>query len=163
MVPETADPNGTWKDCKLHISQCSPTQLKVLQGEQIETRTLTRSKIDRSVCLHIAEYRGNFLNALKALDELRSMGMFINSCFIHGQTRLQEAWFGAHSPTLNNTVGLLEHFVTEMNFSSFDLPLLIVILFGQRIATAIADWFYDRRGFVWIDCPYPCDSTCLNL
>ncbi|KAG6529602.1 hypothetical protein ZIOFF_011811 [Zingiber officinale] len=140
LVPETADPNGTWKDCKLHISRCSPTQLKVLQ-----------------------EYRGNFLNALKALDELRSMGMFINSCFIHGQTRLQEAWFGAHSPTLNNTVGLLEHFVTEMNFSSFDLPLLIVILFGQRIATAIADWFYDRRGFVWIDCPYPCDSTCLNV
>ncbi|XP_042466140.1 pectin acetylesterase 8-like [Zingiber officinale] len=112
LVPDTADPNGTWKDCKLHISQCSPTQLKVLQ-----------------------EYRGNFLNALKALDELRSMGMFINSCFIHGQTEWQEAWFGANSPTLNNT----------------------------RIATAIADWFYDRRGFVWIDCPYPCDSTCLNL
>ncbi|KAG6525755.1 hypothetical protein ZIOFF_015722 [Zingiber officinale] len=82
LVPDTADPNGTWKDCKLHISQCSPTQLKVLQ-----------------------EYRGNFLNALKALDELRSMGMFINSCFIHGQTEWQEAWFGANSPTLNNTIG----------------------------------------------------------
>ncbi|KAG6529603.1 hypothetical protein ZIOFF_011812 [Zingiber officinale] len=125
LVPETADPNGTWKDCKLHISQCSPTQLKVLQGEQIETRTLTRRKIDRSVCLHIAEYRGNFLNALKALDELRSMGMFINSCFIHGQTEWQEAWFGANSPTLNNTVGFLEHFVTEMNSVLSILPFLL--------------------------------------
>ncbi|XP_074590392.1 pectin acetylesterase 8-like [Curcuma longa] len=111
LVPETADPHGAWKDCKLHIEQCSPTQLEVLQ-----------------------EYRLNFLNALKGLPGLRSMGMFINSCFVHGQTERQEAWFGANSPTLNNT----------------------------RIATAIADWFYDRKGFQWIDCPYPCDSSCLS-
>lgn len=32
----------------------------------------------------------------------------------------------------------------------------------QGIAKAAGDWFYDRRPFKNIDCPYPCDKTCHN-
>ncbi|KAG6529601.1 hypothetical protein ZIOFF_011810 [Zingiber officinale] len=63
LEPDIADPNGAWTYCKSDITKCSPTQLEVLQ-----------------------EYRLNFLTALKVgLHGLRSVGMFINSCFIHTQ------------------------------------------------------------------------------
>lgn len=31
-------------------------------------------------------------------------GMFINSCFAHCQSELQETWFGADSPRINDKV-----------------------------------------------------------
>ncbi|KAG6476132.1 hypothetical protein ZIOFF_065368 [Zingiber officinale] len=111
LVYGNADPQGTWKACKLDINQCSPAQLEIIQG-----------------------YRMDFLNALNGLGNLSSRGLFINSCFVHCQSEIQETWFAADSPMLNKT----------------------------RIATAVADWFYDRRPIIKIDCPYPCDSTCHN-
>ncbi|KAG6478958.1 hypothetical protein ZIOFF_062406 [Zingiber officinale] len=111
LVYGNADPQGTWKACKLDINQCSAAQLEIIQG-----------------------YRMDFLNALNGLGNLSSRGLFINSCFVHCQSEIQETWFAADSPMLNKT----------------------------RIATAVADWFYDRRSIIKIDCPYPCDSTCHN-
>lgn len=32
----------------------------------------------------------------------------------------------------------------------------------QTIAKAVGDWYYDRRPFEKIDCPYPCNPTCKN-
>ncbi|CAL5359282.1 unnamed protein product [Camellia sinensis] len=34
------------------------------------------------------------------------------------------------------------------------------VLNGMIIAKAVGDWYYDRRAFQKIDCPYPCDKTC---
>lgn len=32
----------------------------------------------------------------------------------------------------------------------------------QTIAKAVGDWYYDRKTFHQIDCPYPCNPTCHN-
>ena len=37
----------------------------------------------------------------------RRGGMFINSCFAHCQSELQETWFGDDSPRINNKVPIL--------------------------------------------------------
>jgi hypothetical protein len=36
-------------------------------------------------------------------------GMFINSCFAHCQSELQETWFGADSPRINDKVPIFDH------------------------------------------------------
>lgn len=46
----------------------------------------------------------DFLNALNGLGNLSSRGLFINSCFVHCQSEIQETWFAAGSPMLNKTV-----------------------------------------------------------
>ncbi|KVH91610.1 Pectinacetylesterase [Cynara cardunculus var. scolymus] len=61
-------------------------------------------------------------------------GMFINSCYSHCQTGIQETWLRNDSPLLGNTT----------------------------IAKAVGDWYYERNAFQKIDCPYPCDKTCHN-
>ncbi|CAN6461360.1 unnamed protein product [Victoria cruziana] len=79
-------------------------------------------------------FRQHFLRALQGVDRDPARGMFINSCYAHCQSEMQETWLRSDSPLLDKT----------------------------PIAKAVADWFYDRRPFVQIDCPYPCDSTCHN-
>ncbi|XP_038976343.1 pectin acetylesterase 8-like [Phoenix dactylifera] len=111
LVPGVADPHGTWHDCKLDIQQCSSSQLQIMQG-----------------------FRTQFLNALAGFGSSSSTGMFINSCYAHCQSEMQETWLSSNSPVLEK------------------IP----------IAKAVGDWFYDRIAFQKIDCPYPCDSTCHN-
>ncbi|CAA3010421.1 pectin acetylesterase 8-like [Olea europaea subsp. europaea] len=111
LAPDVADPHGTWIKCKLDIDNCSPTEIRTLQG-----------------------FRLNFINALTQLGASTSRGFFINSCYAHCQTEMQELWFGRSSPMLNN----------------------------KTIAKAVGDWFYDRRPFQKIDCPYPCNRSCHN-
>ncbi|XAR69229.1 hypothetical protein NMG60_11000738 [Bertholletia excelsa] len=110
LVPGVADPHGTWQNCKLNITRCSPDQLNQMQ-----------------------DFRMQFLSALTG-DDSSSGGMFINSCYAHCQTELQETWQRDDSP----------------------------VLAGTTIAKAIGDWYYDRSSFQKIDCPYPCDKTCHN-
>ncbi|GAB4857960.1 Pectin acetylesterase 8 [Ancistrocladus abbreviatus] len=109
LAPVAADPHGYWSDCKLDINNCSPTQLRIMQ-----------------------EFRLEFLAAIKRLGRSPSGGMFINSCYAHCQSEMQETWLRYDSPMLNKT----------------------------KIAKAIGDWFYDQSPFHMIDCPFPCDSTC---
>ncbi|XP_057520981.1 pectin acetylesterase 8-like isoform X2 [Amaranthus tricolor] len=63
-----------------------------------------------------------------------SRGYYINSCYSHCQSGTQETWLRNDAPLLNNTM----------------------------ISKAVGDWFYDRKPFQKIDCPYPCDKTCHN-
>lgn len=111
LAPIVADPHGYWSDCKLDIKNCSPNQLEIMQ-----------------------EFRFEFLNALRGLVRSSSRGMFINSCYAHCQSEMQETWFSRNSPVLSR----------------------------KTIAEAVGDWFYDRSPFQKIDCAYPCDSSCHN-
>ncbi|AES96880.1 pectin acetylesterase 8 [Medicago truncatula] len=105
LAPDADD----WKNCKLDITKCTPAQLNQVQG-----------------------FRKEFLRALAPIGNSSSVGTFIDSCYLHCQTELQEFWLFNGSPLLANTT----------------------------IAKSVADWFYDRRPFHQIDCPYPCNPTC---
>ncbi|KAJ4960541.1 hypothetical protein NE237_020451 [Protea cynaroides] len=111
LAPGVADPHGLWHSCKLDIKSCSSSQLQTMQGFRVE-----------------------FLSALSSLGSSSSRGMFINSCYAHCQSEMQETWLRADSPVLNK----------------------------MPIAKAVGDWFYDRHPFQKIDCAYPCDSSCHN-
>ncbi|GAB4857954.1 Pectin acetylesterase 8 [Ancistrocladus abbreviatus] len=111
LAPGVADPHGTWHDCKADIKKCSSSQLQTMQG-----------------------FRGEFLSALSSLGSSSSRGMFINSCYAHCQSGMQETWLRSDSPLLD----------------------------GTSIAKAVGDWYFDRKAFQNIDCPFPCDKTCHN-
>lgn len=111
LAPGVADPHGTWHSCKLDIKKCSSVQLKTMQ-----------------------EFRIEFLRAISGLSNSASKGMFIDSCYAHCQTEVQETWMRDDSPVLGST----------------------------SIAKAVGDWYYDRKPFMKIDCPYPCNPSCHN-
>ncbi|KAK7360572.1 hypothetical protein VNO77_02578 [Canavalia gladiata] len=111
LAPGVADPHGQWRECKLDIKNCSPNQLSTMQG-----------------------FRTEFLRAVSAIGNTPSKGMFIDGCYAHCQTGMQETWMRSDSPLLANT----------------------------SIAKAVGDWFYDRKPFRQIDCAYPCNPTCHN-
>ncbi|KVH91609.1 Pectinacetylesterase [Cynara cardunculus var. scolymus] len=112
LAPGVADIHGTWHNCKLDIEKCSSNQIDIMQ-----------------------DFRLEFLSALDGFfSSFSSRGMFINSCYAHCQTEMQETWLMSDSPMLNN----------------------------KTIGEAIGDWFYERSPFQEIDCPYPCDKTCHN-
>ncbi|KAK4776180.1 hypothetical protein SAY87_024141 [Trapa incisa] len=79
LVPESSDPKGSWRDCKLNLRACTPNQLEVLKG-----------------------YRGSLLKALSELKEKKEAGLFVNSCFIHCQTWITETWHSPNSPRINS-------------------------------------------------------------
>ncbi|KAL2901061.1 Pectin acetylesterase 8 [Bienertia sinuspersici] len=79
-------------------------------------------------------FRQDFIAALSSLGKSSSRGWYINSCYSHCQSGTQATWLRDDSPLLDNTT----------------------------ISKAVGDWFYDRKSFQKIDCPYPCDKTCHN-
>ncbi|KAL8499545.1 hypothetical protein ACS0TY_022480 [Phlomoides rotata] len=112
LAPGVSDPHGAWHDCKTDITKCSTTQLQLIQ-----------------------EFRSQFVNVISGLSSSSSSrGYYVNSCYAHCQTEMQETWLRSDSPVLSN----------------------------KTIAKAVGDWFYDRSSFQEIDCPYPCDKTCHN-
>lgn len=111
VAPGVADPHGLWHNCKLDIKKCSSSQLETMQGFRIE-----------------------MLNALKVFQSSASGGMFINSCYAHCQSEMQETWLEDDSPRLN----------------------------GLSIAEAVGNWYFGKAVIKETDCPYPCDSTCHN-
>ncbi|CAI9762421.1 unnamed protein product [Fraxinus pennsylvanica] len=113
LVPPAADPHGHWYHCKLNPVACNAVQIYTLQG-----------------------FRKYMLETLRFfLISSRRGGMFINSCFAHCQSELQDTWFAPDSPRVNN----------------------------KTIAQAVGDWYFGRNIGKDIDCAYPCDSTCHNL
>lgn len=113
LAPSSADPHGIWNRCKLNLGACTPAQINTLQGFRIE-----------------------MIEALKPFYLYSNKGgMFLNSCFAHCQSELQETWFGHDSPRIKN----------------------------KTIAEAVGDWYFGRINSKEIDCPYPCDKTCHNL
>uniref|UniRef100_A0A452YTP3 Pectin acetylesterase n=1 Tax=Aegilops tauschii subsp. strangulata TaxID=200361 RepID=A0A452YTP3_AEGTS len=112
FVPPSSDPRGHWSRCKADPSACSTLQIATLQG-----------------------LRSAMLTALKLFEGEPEVGMFINSCFAHCQSELQDTWFAPNSPTLDN----------------------------ETIAELVGDWYFERGAAQEIDCAYPCDSTCHNI
>ena len=114
-------------------------------------------------------FRTDFLNALPAVESSSSRGFFINSCYVHCQSEMQETWFTADSPRLGNIVSSIILHIIEccMHVGIMQTSILILLVtiksfFLQPIAEAVGNWFYDRSPFQKIDCPYPCDSSCVN-
>lgn len=54
-------------------------------------------------------YRAEFLKALSVIGNSPSNGEFIDSCYLHCQTELQELWQWSDSPSLANTVRAFTH------------------------------------------------------
>ncbi|KAL6515740.1 Pectin acetylesterase 10 [Orobanche hederae] len=113
LAPPSADPRGYWRDCKMNNARCSPSQIRFLQGFRKQMLTATE----------------NFANSGRN-------GLFLNSCFAHCQSEMQDTWFADDSPVLNN----------------------------KPVAIAVGDWYFDRVNVkTAIDCAYPCDTTCHNM
>ncbi|KAJ9134920.1 hypothetical protein P3X46_032160 [Hevea brasiliensis] len=84
----------------------------------------------------VQDYRLQFLSALNTgAGSNPSNGYFIDSCYAHCQSGSATVWLADKSPVVANT----------------------------KIGKAVGDWFYDRANFRKIDCPYPCNPTCVKL
>ncbi|EMS51398.1 hypothetical protein TRIUR3_15339 [Triticum urartu] len=108
--------------------------------------------------------RSAMLTALKPFEGEPEMGMFINSCFAHCQSELQDTWFAPNSPTLDNEVLIID----EVKLYACGLLVMHgvfmkIILEFQTIAELVGDWYFERGAAQEIDCAYPCDSTCHNI
>ncbi|EEE51363.1 hypothetical protein OsJ_32380 [Oryza sativa Japonica Group] len=112
FVHPSCDPKGQWSHCKSDPGACSTSQIATLQG-----------------------LRNAMLTALKPFQNEQGVGMFINSCFAHCQSELQETWLAPNSPRLHN----------------------------KTIAELVGEWYFERGPGIEIDCAYPCDSTCHNI
>ncbi|KAH7514458.1 pectin acetylesterase 5 isoform X1 [Ziziphus jujuba] len=80
-------------------------------------------------------FRDSLLRALSEFQKNKMGGIFINSCFIHCQTWMAETWHSPNSPRINN----------------------------KTIAESVGDWYFDRKVVKQIDCPYPCNPTCVHM
>ncbi|KAH9321682.1 hypothetical protein KI387_016321 [Taxus chinensis] len=130
LVPSEEDPYHLWQLCKLDIKTCAPYQLQIMQGyrhKMLRALNLTENSTSRG-------HRNEMPSSLNLAENSTSRGMFINSCYAHCQTEMQDLWHSPNSPRLNS----------------------------KTIAVSVADWFFDRDIVKAIDCPYPCDSTCHN-
>ncbi|KAL6619670.1 hypothetical protein ACP70R_034809 [Stipagrostis hirtigluma subsp. patula] len=79
LAPEASDPQRSWLNCRLDISECSSNQLDILQG-----------------------FRKKLHDAISELRQKRDWGIYINSCFVHCQTLNSLTWHSPSSPRVNN-------------------------------------------------------------
>ncbi|XP_061354051.1 pectin acetylesterase 12-like [Gastrolobium bilobum] len=79
LAPPSADPLGSWSDCKSNHANCSSSQIHFLQ-----------------------DFRNQLLNDVKDFSMSSQTGLFINSCFAHCQSERQETWFANDSPLIGN-------------------------------------------------------------
>ncbi|KAI4301611.1 hypothetical protein L6164_034872 [Bauhinia variegata] len=79
LAPPSADPSGSWHDCKSNHASCNSSQIQFLQ-----------------------DFRNQMLNAIKDFSRSAQTGLFINSCFAHCQTVRQDTWFADDSPLIRN-------------------------------------------------------------
>ncbi|XP_027352132.1 pectin acetylesterase 3-like isoform X2 [Abrus precatorius] len=79
LVPPSADPHGSWNECKSNHANCNSSQIQFLQ-----------------------EFRNQMLNDVKDFSSTSQTGLFINSCFAHCQSERQDTWFADDSPLINN-------------------------------------------------------------
>ncbi|KAL2325694.1 hypothetical protein Fmac_024752 [Flemingia macrophylla] len=79
LAPPSADPLGSWNDCKSNHANCSSTQIQFLQ-----------------------DFRNQMLRDIKDFSRSSHSGLFINSCFAHCQSERQETWFADDSPLIED-------------------------------------------------------------
>ncbi|XP_040372516.1 pectin acetylesterase 12 isoform X1 [Rosa chinensis] len=87
LVPASTDPNGLWDNCKLNLTNCSPSQLQIMKG-----------------------YRNQMLNLLKPISKSKQNGMSVTSCYAHCQAQYQVMWHADNSTligtkTISQSVG----------------------------------------------------------
>ncbi|CAN6700701.1 unnamed protein product [Malus baccata var. baccata] len=102
LAPGVADPKGAWKNCKLSIKNCSPSQLQTMQ-----------------------EYRLQFLDAVAGASNSSSNGLFIDSCYAHCQIGTQETWLATDSPMLSKTTiakAVGDWYYDRTPFKNIDCP-----------------------------------------
>ncbi|KAF7804989.1 pectin acetylesterase 3 isoform X1 [Senna tora] len=80
LAPPSADPHGSWNNCKSNHANCNSSQIQFLQ----------------------ADFRNQMLNYVKGFSTSSQTGLFINSCFAHCQSERQDTWFADDSPLINN-------------------------------------------------------------
>ncbi|XP_039831983.1 pectin acetylesterase 9-like isoform X4 [Panicum virgatum] len=83
FVPPSSDPGGQWSRCKMDPGACSTSQIATIQG-----------------------LRSAMLTSLKQIEGKPEAGMFINSCFAHCQSELQDTWFAPDSPMIHDKDGI---------------------------------------------------------
>lgn len=76
LAPNGADHNGAWRACKLN-------------------RTASECGVG---------FRDQMVATVKDFSGSRSNGLFINSCFIHGQSEMWATWNAPGSPAIGNKV-----------------------------------------------------------
>ncbi|KAK7278106.1 hypothetical protein RJT34_23131 [Clitoria ternatea] len=79
LAPPSADPLGSWSDCKSNHANCSSSQMQFLQ-----------------------DFRNQMLNDVKDFSKSSQTGLFLNSCFAHCQSERQETWFADDSPLIED-------------------------------------------------------------
>ncbi|KAF3449196.1 hypothetical protein FNV43_RR09924 [Rhamnella rubrinervis] len=80
-------------------------------------------------------FRNSLLRALSEFQNNKENGMFINSCFSHCQTWMAETWHSPNAPRIDS----------------------------KTIAESVGDWYFNRKVTKKIDCPYPCNPTCVHM
>uniref|UniRef100_A0A2P2IIC1 Pectin acetylesterase n=1 Tax=Rhizophora mucronata TaxID=61149 RepID=A0A2P2IIC1_RHIMU len=97
---------------------------------------LDLKKCSASQLQTVQDYRMQFLSAINTgIGNSTSKGLFIDSCYAHCQSGSQATWLSDKSTEVDNT----------------------------KMGKAVGDWFYDRSAFEKIDCPYPCNPTCVSV
>uniref|UniRef100_A0A0E0JS21 Pectin acetylesterase n=1 Tax=Oryza punctata TaxID=4537 RepID=A0A0E0JS21_ORYPU len=110
LAPEGSYPGQSWLNCTNDIGNCNSTQMQVLNG-----------------------FRKKFVDGIKVVEDKKDWGLFIDSCFMHCQTKYNISWSSQFSPVLGN----------------------------KTVAKAVGDWYFERSQTVEeIDCEYPCNPTC---
>ncbi|KAL5539847.1 hypothetical protein UlMin_045468, partial [Ulmus minor] len=79
LAPPSADPHGSWKECKLNHAHCNSSQIQFLE-----------------------DFRNQILNSITSFSTSVQNGLFINSCFAHCQSERQDTWFADDSPVIEN-------------------------------------------------------------
>ncbi|KAK4559562.1 hypothetical protein RGQ29_008686 [Quercus rubra] len=79
LAPRSADPHGSWDDCKSNHARCNSSQIQFLQ-----------------------DFRNQMLSAVRDFSRSSQNGLFLNSCFAHCQSERQDTWFAADSPLVKN-------------------------------------------------------------
>lgn len=85
-------------------------------------------------------FRNSLLQALSDFQQMKNVGMFINSCYIHCQT-WTETWHGPNSPKLNNKV-MLKYY----NYTLWSLSLSKHIF--HHVTNILQNWIISAYGFV---------------
>ncbi|XP_038877646.1 pectin acetylesterase 5-like isoform X2 [Benincasa hispida] len=92
-------------------------------------------KCDHAQLEILQGFRDSLLKAVNDFKHNKEGGLFVNSCFIHCQTWMSETWHSPNSPRINK----------------------------RTIAEAVGDWYFKRNSVKLIDCPFPCNPTCIHM
>ncbi|XVF72860.1 hypothetical protein PTKIN_Ptkin12aG0154800 [Pterospermum kingtungense] len=102
LIPPSADPHGSWRDCKRDRSHCNSTQMQFLQ-----------------------DFRNQMLNAVNVFSKSNQNGVFINSCFAHCQSEKQDTWYENDSPRIGGkaiAVSVGDWFFDRTPLKAIDCP-----------------------------------------